>query len=464
MPKRLTRVFVANRGEIAVRVIRACREAGIDTVLAVSEADRATLGAQLADRVVCIGPPPAAKSYLRPDVLVHAAVATGCDALHPGYGFLSEQPALAEGCDEHGVAFIGPEAASLRLFGDKSAARQAAQRADVPIVPGAPVRDADQARELARQIGYPVLVKASHGGGGRGIKVVHDSAELPQTLELAAAEAAASFGRSDLHLERYVERAKHVEVQVMGDGTGAAVHLGERECSIQFRYQKLIEEAPCALLPQRLRNELWDAAIALLAAARYRGVGTVEFLVDLDREEFYFLEVNARIQVEHPVTEMVTGVDLVRSQLALAAGERLPFDQTSVRHEGHALECRITAQAPDDGMRPSPGRLKAWRMPAAGAGLRVDTHCFPGYVVPPHYDALLAKLIVHGLDRASAVGRMREALASVEVAGIETNIELQRHILEHEEFIAGVCDTKWLERLLRSGTLTAARADWAAAG
>jgi acetyl-CoA carboxylase, biotin carboxylase subunit len=463
MAKRVTRVFVANRGEIAVRIIRACREAGIDTVLAVSEADRETLGAQLADGVVCIGPPPASKSYLRPDVLVHAAVATGCDALHPGYGFLSEQPALAETCEEHGVAFIGPEAASLRLFGDKISAREAAQRAGVPIVPGAPVLDPDQARELASQVGYPLLVKASHGGGGRGIKVVHASGELPQTLELAAAEAAASFGKSDLHLERYVERAKHVEVQVIGDGRGAVVHLGERECSIQFRYQKLIEEAPCALLPRRLREELCEAAVALLAAERYRGAGTVEFLVDLDRDEFYFLEVNARIQVEHPVTEAVTGVDIVRTQLALAAGEALPFDQASIRSEGHAIECRITAQAPAEGMRPSPGRLEVWHVPA-GEGIRVDTHCFPGYVVPPQYDALLAKLIVHDRDRASAVASMRGALAGLRVAGVETTAELQRQILKHGDFAAGACDTKWLERLLQNGTLAAETAERVPAG
>jgi acetyl-CoA carboxylase, biotin carboxylase subunit len=438
------RVLVANRGEIAVRVIRACRERGIETVLAASAADMDTLGARLADRTVCIGPPPAAQSYLRAGTLVHAAHATGCDALHPGYGFLSESPELAQACADEGVVFIGPAHETLRLFGHKAAAREAAREAGLPVLPGFRVTDPALAAERAAEVGLPLLIKATHGGGGKGIQIVHDAAELEQACARAAREAEAAFGDGSLDVERYVAHARHVEVQVLGDGEGAVRHLGERECSLQLGYQKLLEEAPCAALSPERRAAICDAAVRLLAAADYRGLATVEFLLDAERDEFWFLEVNPRVQVEHPVTEAVTGVDLVGTQLEIASGAGLRLPADAARARGHALECRLTAQSPRNGLRPSPGRITAWGAPDLG-GVRVDTHCFAGYLVPPYYDALLAKVIVAAADRPAAIDLMRRALTDFVVEGIETNLPVQLALLDDPDFAAGDVTTRWFE-------------------
>lgn len=431
------RVFVSNRGEIALRIIRACRELGIETVLGASAADMGSAPAKLADRTVCIGPAPAAKSYLLPDTAVHAAVATGCDALHPGYGFLSEHAGLATTCAENEIVFIGPSSEHLLTFGDKLSARRAAESVGVPLLPGAAVDGVAEAASVAEEIGYPVLVKAAYGGGGKGIRIVRDPAQLAAELPMAAAEAVASFGDGGLYVERYVERAKHVEVQLVGDRHGSVVHLGERECSVQSGYQKVVEESPCAALTPERRAALCAEAVRLGEHVGYDSLGTVEFLLDDESGEFYFLEVNPRIQVEHPVTEAVTAVDLVREQIAVAAGAELSIGP--VEPAGHAIECRLNAK--------QAGRIERWHVPG-GDGVRVDTHCHDGYLVPPYYDALLGKLIVWGDTRDQALDGMRRALRESSIDGIETNLPLQRTILDHPDFGSGRVTTHWLEDLL----------------
>ena len=449
----LRRVLVANRGEIAVRVIRACRELGIATVLAVSEADRQSLGAQLADRVVCIGPAAADRSYLDIEALIATALGTHADAIHPGYGFLAERGDFARACEQTGVIFIGPPSDVIDQMGDKLRARAIASDSGVPVVPGSKQIDTDaEALSLADQIGYPVLLKASAGGGGRGIKVVSGPDDMAVALKLVRAEVFSAFGDATVYLEKFIVSARHVEVQVLADGQGGAISLGERDCSLQRRYQKMIEESP-ATLPsmgqleaEELRSSMQDAAVMLTRRIGYRSAGTVEFIVDQLTGDFFFMEMNTRIQVEHPVTEQVTGIDLVAEQLRIAGGSRLGIAEHEVEFRGHAIECRITAEDPDRDFQPSPGRITKWVAPG-GPGVRVDTHCHPGYVVPPHYDSMLAKIIVHGRDREQAICRLRGALSELQIEGIETTTDYLSALIARPEFVDGRYDTKFVERL-----------------
>ena len=441
----IRRVLVANRGEIALRVIRSCRRLGLQTVLAVSEADRDSLPAQLADRVVCIGPGRPGDSYLRIDTIVQAALGTGADAVHPGYGFLSERAPFARRCEEAGLVFIGPTATQIDAVGDKLRARAEAEAAGVPVVPGGAVHSLAEATALAARIGVPLLIKAVGGGGGRGMKRVDHQPDLAVAMDMAAAEAGAAFGDARVYLERYVVHGRHVEVQVLGDGQGQVIHLGERDCSVQRRYQKLIEETPAPRLDARLREALLAAAVRFAARLQYRGAGTVEFLVDVDRGEFYFLEMNARIQVEHPVTEQVTGLDLVAAQIRIAEGGGLPLLQSALRLEGFAIECRINAEDPARDFMPSPGRVSRAEWPQ-GEGIRVDTHIAAGSRVPPYYDSLLGKIIAHGTSREEARLRLATALGSTRIEGVSTNLAFQATLLADAEFVRGGVDTGFLAR------------------
>jgi acetyl-CoA carboxylase, biotin carboxylase subunit len=443
---RVRRLLVANRGEIASRVIRTCARLGIESVLAASDADLDSLPARCADRVVRLGPAPAAQSYLDPAAVVRAAVAVGADAVHPGYGFLSENPALATACAGAGIVFVGPTVASLHAVGDKLTARAHAVAAGLPVVPGGEAADVAAAQAVAAEVGYPLLVKAVGGGGGRGMKLVRSAEELPGTLAMAVSEAAAAFGDARVYLERYVASGRHVEVQVLGDGV-CAVALGDRDCSVQRRYQKLVEEAPAPGIPEHVHAEMAAAALALAAHLGYRGLGTVELLYDRDRQTFSFLEMNARIQVEHPVTEMVTGLDLVAEQIAVAEGLPLRLRQDDVALTGHAVECRINAEDWADDFRPAPGRIERAVLPV-GDGIRVDTGVQTGSVVPPHYDSLLAKLVVHGTDRADALARTRAALELLRIDGVVTTAPMHRALLDDDEFVAGGVDTAFFERFL----------------
>jgi acetyl-CoA carboxylase biotin carboxylase subunit len=440
-------VLIANRGEIAVRIIRTCRRLQIETVLAASAVDRDSLPARLADRTVCIGPSRPADSYLKVDTIVHAALATKSEAIHPGYGFLSERAALAKVCEAEGVIFIGPTAAQLEAVGDKLRARAQAEAADVPVVPGSAVASAPQAVAAARLIGVPLLVKAVGGGGGRGMKRVDRLEDLPAAMELAAAEAGAAFGDARVYLERFIASGRHVEVQVLGDGSGGVIHLGERDCSVQRRYQKLVEETPAPGLSAALRDALHAAAVRITARLSYRGAGTVEFLVDRERDDFYFLEMNARIQVEHPVTEAVTGVDLIAEQIAIADGAGLRLAQADIQSRGCAIECRVNAEDPANDFRPSPGLVREVSWPSQ-EGIRVDTHIAPGSRVPPFYDSLLGKIIAHAPDRAGAVARLRRAIASTRLEGVHTNLAFHETVLSDREFEAGGVDTGFVARLL----------------
>jgi acetyl-CoA carboxylase biotin carboxylase subunit len=437
----MKRVFVANRGEIALRIVRACRELGLESVVGCSDVDRDGLAARSADRAVVIGPGPASQSYLRDDVVVQAALGTGCDAIHPGYGFLAENPRLARRAIDAGLTFVGPSPRVMELTGDKLRARDEAARVGVPVLPGREVSDADQAAEL----GYPLLIKAAGGGGGRGIKPARDEDELTSLLGLARSEAGAAFGDDRVYVERFIEAARHVEIQIAADGCGAVVHLGARDCSVQRRYQKVIEEAPPSGIDEGLLDSMAEAAVTLARAIGYGNLGTVEFIVDAQRSEFFFLEVNCRIQVEHPVTEAVTGRDLVALQLRIARGEPLSFAQEDVVAAGHAIECRLNAEDIARGFMPTPGTLSLFSIPEM-AGLRVDTHCYAGAVVPPYYDSLLAKLIAHDRDRDAAIERLLEALEDTDVEGVETNRTLLVSVLGHPDFRAAVVTTDWLER------------------
>ena len=445
---RIRRLLIANRGEIAARVIRTCARLGIESVLAASDADLDSLPARMADRVVRLGPAPAAQSYLDPAAVVRAAVTVGASAVHPGYGFLSENPSLARACADAGVVFVGPATESLQAVGDKLTARSHAVAAGLPVVPGGEAAGLAGARAVAAEVGYPLLVKAVGGGGGRGMKLVRSAGELPHALDLAVSEAAAAFGDPRVYLERYVASGRHVEVQVLGDGV-SAVALGDRDCSVQRRYQKLFEEAPAPLIPEDVHARMAAAALSLAAHLRYRGLGTVELLYDRERKTFYFLEMNARIQVEHPVTEMVTGLDLVAEQLAVAEGLPLRIRQEDVVLTGHAVECRINAEDWAHDFRPSPGRIDRVVLPV-GDGIRVDTHVQAGSVVPPYYDSLLAKLIVHGSDRGDALARTRAALELLRIDGVTTTTPVHRALLSDAEFAAGGVDTAFFERFLRT--------------
>jgi len=449
----LRKILVANRGEIAVRVIRAARDLGICTVQAASAADGDMLAARMADEVVQIGPAPAARSYLNREALVAAALGCGADAVHPGYGFLSEDPRFAEAVEQAGLVFIGPDAATMRRMGDKAAARATAEAAGVPTVPGSAgrVADAAAALELADGIGFPLMIKASAGGGGRGIRVCADADALAQLFPVASAEALAAFGDGGLYLERFVARARHIEVQVLGDGADA-IHLFERECSLQRRRQKIWEEAPAPCLDAAARGRLCNAAVRLAQGIGYRGAGTLEFLYDEADGAFYFIEMNTRIQVEHPVTEMVTGIDIVREMIRIAGGEKLQMSQAEVTLHGHAVECRINAEDPAQDFRPAPGRIAALTIPG-GPGVRFDTMLYEGYDVPPFYDSLLGKLVAWDGTRAGALARMRGALRELVVAGLPTTAALHRRLIDAPDVIAGRFHTGWLESWLATRPL-----------
>jgi acetyl-CoA carboxylase, biotin carboxylase subunit len=441
------KILIANRGEIALRILRTCREMGIRSVVAHSTADAGSLPVRLADESVCIGPEDSAQSYLNIPQLIAAAEVTDAEAVHPGYGFLAENATFAEICRACSIRFIGPSPEVIRLLGDKIRARELARKADVPLLPGSDgaVRDEMEARAVADSLGYPVLLKASMGGGGRGMRIVWDADALAVAVRTCQSEAAAAFGSSEIYLEKYVDGARHVEVQILADGLGHTIHLGERDCSIQRRHQKLLEESPSPFLPSAVREELASAAIRLCRAVGYESAGTVEFLLDRDGR-FYFLEVNTRIQVEHPVTEMVTGLDLVRAQILIAAGEPFSLGPEEGLPRGHAIECRVTAEDPVT-FAPSPGRITAYVAPG-GPGVRVDSHCFTGYTVPPYYDSLVAKVIAHGATRTEAIHRMRRAVAEFVVEGIKTTLPLHARVLADPRFVAGEYSTTFLESAL----------------
>jgi len=442
----LNRVLIANRGEIAVRINRAAHALGIETVQAVSAADRDSMAADMADRTVVLGPSPSKSSYLDARLLVHAAKQTRCDCLHPGYGFLSERAELANLCAESEVTFVGPGAATIEMLGDKLRARAVAEDAGVPLVPGTDsIADIKLAHESAEAIGYPVVMKASAGGGGRGMFIAGCADDLARSFDKASTEAQEAFGDGTMYMERFVGNARHVEVQILGDGGGRVVHFGERDCSTQRRYQKVVEEAPCAIMSASVRTRLHTAAVNLLSKLKYRNAGTVEFLYDVDTQAVYFIEVNTRIQVEHPVSEQVTGADLVQLQFRVAGGEPVDFDQSHINVNRHAIECRINAEDPTHDFRPSPGRISRWHEPR-GAGVRVDSHCRDGYLVPPFYDSMIGKLIVTANDRAGAVERLIVALDEFKIDGVTTNLPLLRHIARHEDFRDNQISTRWLEQ------------------
>ena len=439
------KVLIANRGEIALRVIRACRELGIQTVAVYSEADRESLHVRFADDDVCIGPPPSRDSYLRIPRLIAAAEITGADAIHPGYGFLAENAEFAETCAASNVTFIGPTAEQIRVMGNKASARKAMMDVNVPIVPGTPgpIEDADDALGFAKSIGFPVIIKASAGGGGKGMRVARDADDFARSFQLARSEALSAFGNGDVYVEKYLERPRHIEFQILGDKFGNVIHLGERDCSVQRRHQKLIEEAPSPAVTPELRQRMGDAAVAGARAINYTGAGTIEMLLDADGS-YYFMEMNTRIQVEHPVTEMLTGVDLVKEQIRVAAGERLSVKELPPLR-GHVIECRVNAEDPGRNFQPSPGKITTFH-PPGGPGVRVDSHVYAGYTVPPYYDSLLAKLIVQGRDRSEAVSRMRVALEAFVVEGVTTTIPFLARVMQNDRFVRGDVDTKFLER------------------
>jgi len=439
------KILVANRGEIALRIQRACRELGVKAVMVYSEADREAKYVKLAEEAVCIGPAPSALSYLNMPAIISAAEVTDAEAIHPGYGFLSENADFAERVEKSGFQFIGPTPESIRIMGDKVSAKQAMIRAGVPCVPGSDGElpdDPVQIRRIARAVGYPVIIKAAGGGGGRGMRVVHTEAALVNAVQMTKAEAGAAFGNPAVYMEKFLQNPRHIEIQILADKHRNAVYLGERDCSMQRRHQKVIEEAPAPGIPRRLIEKIGERCVAACKKIGYRGAGTFEFLYE--NGEFYFIEMNTRLQVEHPVTEMITGIDIVAAQLRIAAGEPLALRQDDIRFHGHAIECRINAEAPQRNFAPTPGRITRWSMPG-GFGVRVDTHAEAGWGVSPWYDSMLAKLIVHGADRAQAVARMAAALAEIQVEGVETTVPFLRNVIADPDFRAGRINTRWLE-------------------
>ncbi|AKM19630.1 2-oxoglutarate carboxylase small subunit [Geobacillus sp. 12AMOR1] len=442
----IKKVLVANRGEIAVRIIRACRELGIETVAVFSQADRDALHVQLADEAYCIGPTASKDSYLNFTNIMSVATLTGCDAIHPGYGFLAENEAFAELCHECNVTFIGPSPEAIAKMGIKDIARETMREAGVPIVPGSRgvIESLEEARAIAAEIGYPVIIKATAGGGGKGIRVARNEEELVKGINITQQEAATAFGNPGVYIEKYIEDFRHVEIQVLADSYGNTIHLGERDCSIQRRLQKLVEEAPSPALDDDMRRRMGEAAVKAAKAVNYTGAGTVEFIYDHRNKQFYFMEMNTRIQVEHPVTELITGVDLVKEQIRVAAGEKLSLTQEDVSFNGWAIECRINAENPAKNFMPSPGKI-AMYLPPGGPGVRVDSAAYPGYTIPPYYDSMIAKLIVHAPTREEAIARMRRALSEFVIEGIHTTIPFHIKLMEHEKFQSGEFNTKFLE-------------------
>lgn len=439
------KVLVANRGEIAVRIINACKELDLETVLVVSEADRESMGADLADEVVCIGPPQAHLSYLDVQKIIDAALESGADAIHPGYGFLAENPELPEACENNGIIFIGPRSEIMRQLGDKISARALAKKSNVPMAEGSEaLHSFHDAEAEVQKIGFPIFFKAAAGGGGRGMRMVREHKDLKNAFDMASNEARQAFGDATLFIERYVENARHVEVQVIGDNFGKVIHAGLRDCTPQRRQQKVIEEAPPINLPDSLMNKILESAVALTSSIGYNSAGTVEFLVAKDRDEFFFMEVNTRIQVEHPVSEEITGIDLVKIQIQVAFGAPLSLNQEDVKFKGHAIECRITAEDSKDDFFPSPGDIEKFVAPS-GNNIRVDTHCYQGYTIGPYYDSLIAKLITTGDTREEALANMKAALSDFKIEGIETNIPFLQFIIEQPEFIEGDIHIKWIE-------------------
>ncbi|KAB2879193.1 acetyl-CoA carboxylase biotin carboxylase subunit [bacterium] len=442
------KVMIANRGEIALRVIRACRELGIKTVAVYSEADANSLHVRFADEAICIGPPPSAQSYLNIPQIMSAAEISGADGIHPGYGFLSENIKFAEICESVGIKFIGPRSDMIQKMGDKAFAKDTMKKAGVPVVPGSDgiVRDMAHAREIIEQAGLPVIVKATAGGGGRGMRIVREESEFENAFNTARSEAQTAFGNPEVYIEKFIERPRHVEIQLIGDQHGNVFHLGERDCSMQRRHQKLIEESPSPAVDEALRERMGEAAVRGAKSVEYEGVGTIEFLLDKDKN-FYFMEMNTRIQVEHCVTEMVYSIDLIKWQIRVAAGDKLPFIQSELKPKGHAIECRINAEDPEHNFRPSAGKIHAFHIPN-GYGIRVDSHAYAEYQIPSNYDSMIGKLIVLGEDRAEAIEKMYGALDEFIIEGVKTTIPFHKQMMRNENFVSGDVDTKFVERLL----------------
>lgn len=440
------KILIANRGEIAVRVIRACRELGIRTVAVFSEADRGALHAQIADEAICIGPAPSKDSYLNVKSILAACELTGAQAVHPGFGFLSENAAFARNCEKCGVTFIGPDASSIDLMGDKATAKATMKKAGVPVVPGSKgiVKTLAEAKKIADEIGYPIMIKASAGGGGRGIRLVNTEAELETSMNAAKQEALSFFANDEIYIEKFIIDPRHVEIQILGDSFGNIIHLGERDCSMQRRNQKVLEESPCPVMTEELRHKMGEAAIKAGKACNYKNAGTIEFLLAADKQ-FYFMEMNTRVQVEHPVTEFVTGIDIVRQQILIADGQKLSISQSEVVFKGHAIECRINAENPEFNFRPSPGRINALHMPG-GPGVRIDSAVYQGYEITPYYDSMIAKLIVYAPSRQEAIRKMKWALAEFLVEGVYTNIDFQLGLIRDENFESGNYDIGYLGR------------------
>ncbi|MEJ2536691.1 MAG: acetyl-CoA carboxylase biotin carboxylase subunit [Calditrichia bacterium] len=443
------KVLIANRGEIAIRIIRACKELGIKTVAIYSTVDENALHTVFADEAVCIGPSPSAQSYLNTTRIISAAEITGADAIHPGYGFLAENAEFAEVCNSCEITFIGPSADNIKRMGDKAEAKKTMIEAGVPVIPGSEgvIQKEEEAKKLASEIGYPVMLKAVAGGGGKGMRIVRDSTTMENSFMMARAEAEAAFGNAGLYMEKYVENPRHIEIQILGDQHGNVVHLGERECSIQRRHQKLIEESPSPIVNEKMRKEMGESAVKGASHVGYYSTGTMEFLVDKNLN-YYFMEMNTRIQVEHPVTEMVYNVDLIKEQILVATGEKLRLKQTALKPLGHSIECRINAEDPSNNFIPSPGEITSFYQPG-GPGTRVDTHIYATYKIPPYYDSLIAKLIVHGKDRKEAIDRLARALDEFVIEGIKTTIPFHKYVIRTKEFISGKFDTNFIEKIYK---------------
>jgi len=442
----IKKLLIANRGEIAVRIIRACRELDIQTVAIYSEADSEALHVQIADEAYCVGPKASKDSYLNFTNIISVATLTGCDAIHPGYGFLAENADFAELCRDCKITFVGPSPEAINKMGTKDIARETMRQAGVPIVPGSQgiIKDLEEGSTLAKEIGYPVIIKATAGGGGKGIRVAKTEEELVKGINITQQEALTAFGNAGVYLEKYIEDFRHVELQVLADNYGNVIHLGERDCSIQRRLQKLLEETPSPVLTEEMREKMGDAAVKAAAAVNYTGAGTVEFIFDYQNQAFYFMEMNTRIQVEHPVTEMVTGIDLIKEQILVASGKPLEYKQKDVTFTGWAIECRINAENPAKNFMPSPGKINMY-LPPGGLGVRVDSAAYPGYTIPPYYDSMIAKVIAYGSTRKEAISRMKRALSEFVIEGVDTTIPFHLNLLNHEKFVEGNFNTKFLE-------------------